>query len=302
MEIDQPVRYKTAQLKGIFPALVTPFTNDNKINKSSLVKLIELNLAKGVDGFYVGGSSAEAFLLSLEERKLIYEIVADAVKGKCPFIAHIGCISTDQAIELGQYAQEVGAAAISSVAPFYYKFFFAEIKEYYFDIVNKVDLPMIIYNFPDFSGFNLNSDNVKEFLDDERFIGVKHTSSDFYALERFKKENRDVIVYNGYDEMFLAGLSMGADGGIGSTYNFMAEKYVKIKELFEAGNMEAAQLVQTEVNAVIKVLLQVGVFPGVKEAVNMMGIECGECRRPFRRLSGEEKEVLRKTLVEFNLI
>jgi N-acetylneuraminate lyase len=298
----QIVTNQRAVLKGIFPALVTPFTNDNKINKSSLVKIIELNLTKGVDGFYVGGSSAEAFLLSMEERKLIYEIVADAVKGKCPFIAHIGCISTDQAIELGQYAQQVGAAAISSVAPFYYKFSFAEIKEYYFDIVNNVDLPMIIYNFPAFSGVDFNSDNVKEFLNDRRFIGVKHTSSDFYALERFKKENRDVIVYNGYDEMFLAGLSMGADGGIGSTYNFMAEKYVKIKELFEAGDMEAARLIQTEVNTIIKVLLQVGVFPGVKEILNIMGIECGECCRPFRRLSGEEKEVLRKTLVRFNLI
>jgi N-acetylneuraminate lyase len=298
----QSVTNQRDDLKGIFPALVTPFTKDNQINESALVKIIELNLAKEVDGFYVGGSSAEAFLLSLDERKLIFEIVADATKGKCPFIAHVGCIGTDQAIELAQYAQKVGAAAISSIAPFYYKFSFAEIKEYYFDIVNNVDLPMIIYNFPAFSGFNLNSENVKEFLEDQRFIGVKHTSSDFYALERFKKENHDVIVYNGYDEMFLAGLSMGADGGIGSTYNFMAEKYVKIKQLFEAGDMEAAQLIQTEVNAVIKVLLQVGAFPGVKEAINLMGIECGECRRPFRRLSGEEKEVLRKTLAEFNLI
>jgi N-acetylneuraminate lyase len=302
MDNGQSVTNQRDDLKGIFPALLTPYTNDNRINEKSLHKLIEFNLAKGVDGFYAGGSSAEAFLLSLEERKLILDIVADATKGKCPFIAHIGCISTDQAIELGQYAQKVGAAAISSITPFYYKFSFEEIKEYYFDIVNNVDLPMIIYNFPELSGFNLSSENVKEFIEDQRFIGIKHTSSDFYALERFKKENRDLIVYNGYDEMFLAGLSMGADGGIGSTYNFMAEKYVKIKQLFEAGDMEAAQLVQTEVNAVIKVLRQVGVFPGVKEAINMMGIECGECRRPFRRLSGEEKEVLRKTLVEFNLI
>jgi N-acetylneuraminate lyase len=298
----QSVTNQRDDLKGIFPALLTPYTNDNRINEKSLHKLIELNLAKGVDGFYAGGSSAEAFLLSLEERKLIFDIVADATKSKCPFIAHIGCISTDQAIELGQYAQKVGAAAISSITPFYYKFSFAEVKEYYFDIVNNVDLPMIIYNFPVFSGFNWNSENIKEFLDDRRFIGVKHTSSDFYSLERFKAVYRDTLVYNGYDEMFLAGLSMGADGGIGSTYNFMAEKYLKIKQFFEAGDMEAAQLVQTEVNAVINVLLQVGVFPGVKEAINLMGIECGECRRPFRRLNGEEKEVLRKTLMEFNLI
>lgn len=302
MHNGQSVTNQRDNLKGIFTALLTPFTNDNQINESSLVKIIELNLAKEVDGFYAGGSSAEAFLLSLDERKLIFDIVADTTKGKCPFIAHVGCIGTDQAIELAQYAQKVGAAAISSVAPFYYKFSFAEIKEYYFDIVNNVDLPMVIYNFPAFSGFDLNSKNVKEFLEDPRFIGIKHTSSDFYALERFKKENRDLIVFNGYDEMLLAGLSMGADGGIGSTYNFMAEKFIKIKQLFDMRDIAAAQLIQTEANAIIKVLKQVSAFPGIKEILNMMGIECGECRRPFRKLSSEEKLLLKNTLQRNNVI
>ncbi len=289
-------------LKGIFPALLTPFTKDNRINEKSLQKLITMNLDKGVDGFYVGGSTSEAFLLSLEERKYILDIVTQEVKGKCTIIAHIGCISTDQAIELGQYAEKIGVDAISSIPPFYYNFSFAEIKSYYFDIVNQVNLPMIIYNFPAFSGVTLNSDNVKEFLEDHRIIGIKHTSNDLYSLERFKQIDKRVVVYNGYDEMFLAGLAMGADGGIGSTYNFMAEKFIKIKERFEAGDLETARQTQTEANEIIQLLIKVGVFPGEKEILTMMGIDFGDCRRPFRKLSTEDRELLKLALRKANLL
>jgi N-acetylneuraminate lyase len=284
------------KLKGIFPALLTPFTKENKINEKALQKLVQMNINKGVSGFYVGGSTAEAFLLSIDERKYILDIVAQEAKGKCAIISHIGCISTDQAIELGKYSEKVGVDAISSIPPFYYNFSFNEIKSYYYDIVNNVNLPMIIYNFPAFSGVTLNSENVKEFLCDKRFIGVKHTSSDFYSLERFKQIRKDVLVYNGFDEMFMAGLAMGADGGIGSTYNFMAEKFIEIKKLFDQDKIEEAREVQTKANEIIKVLIKVGVMPGEKEILNMMGLDFGECRRPFKKINDEERELLKNVL------
>lgn len=286
------------KLKGIFPALLTPFTKEDKINEKALQQLVKMNIDKGVDGFYVGGSTAEAFLLSLEERKYIVDIVAQEAKGKCAIIVHIGCISTDQAVELGKHAEKAGVDAVSSIPPFYYNFSFPEIKSHYFEIVNRVNLPMVMYNFPAFSGVTLNSDNIGEFLKDPRFIGIKHTSSDFFSLERFKQTYKDVLVYNGFDEMFLAGLSMGADGGVGSTYNFMAEKFIRIKQLFEEGRMEEARRVQNEANNIIKVLVKVGVLPGEKEVLNQMGLEFGECRKPFKKVSEEEKEMLRKVLAE----
>lgn len=286
------------KLKGIFPALLTPFTKEDKINEKALQQLVKMNIDKGVDGFYVGGSTAEAFLLSLEERKYIVDIVAQEAKGKCAIIVHIGCISTDQAVELGKHAEKAGVDAVSSIPPFYYNFSFPEIKSHYFEIVNRVNLPMVMYNFPAFSGVTLNSDNIGEFLKDPRFIGIKHTSSDFFSLERFKQTYKDVLVYNGFDEMFLAGLSMGADGGVGSTYNFMAEKFIRIKQLFGEGRMEEARRVQNEANNIIKVLVKVGVLPGEKEVLNQMGLEFGECRKPFKKVSEEEKEMLRKVLAE----
>ena len=140
------------KFKGIFTALLTPFQENGNINREALENLIDYNLKKGVKGFYVTGSTGEAFLLSYEERKEVMKIVSEKVGGKCTLIAQIGCISTKQAIGLAKYAEDLGYDAISSVAPYYYKFSFAEIKKYYFDIVDSVSLPMIIYNFPAFSG------------------------------------------------------------------------------------------------------------------------------------------------------
>jgi len=285
------------KFKGIFPALLTPFTKGNKINEAELERLVKLNIEKGVTGFYVGGSTAEAFVMSLDERRYILDIVTSVAKDKT-IIYHVGDISTDNAISLAKHAQKLSVDAISAIPPFYYNFSFQEIKKYYYDIVDSVELPMIIYNFPAFSGVTLNIGNIGEFLCDDRFIGVKHTSNDFYSLERFKKEY-DKLVYNGFDEMFLAGISMGADGGIGSTYNIMAEKFIKMQQVFSKGRVEEAQAIQSEVNQIIAAIVKVGVLPAEKEILNLMGFDFGCCRAPFKRATEEETEYLRKEVLPF---
>lgn len=285
------------KFKGIFPALLTPFNEKNEINEKALEKLIEYNIQKGVTGFYVGGSTAEAFLLSDEERLQVYKLVKEIVGKRCTLIAHIGCISTRQTIMFGEYAQSLGYDAISAVAPFYYKFTFDEIKQHYFDVVDRVDLPMLIYNFPAFSGVNLTTENLKEFLNDERFIGVKHTSNDYFALEQFKTAFPHKIFYNGFDEMFLAGLSMGADGGVGSTYNFMAEKFIKMQQLFNEEKHSEAFEVQQTANKIIAALIKVGVFQGEKAVLNMLGFDFGDVRAPFKGISKENYDYIEKTVL-----
>ncbi len=283
--------------KGVYTALLTPFDENDNVNTQELVKLVEFNLKKGVDGFYVDGSTAEAFLLSFEERKLILKTVADVAKGRCKLIAHIGCVSTKQAVELAKYAENLGYDAVSSVAPFYYKFSFDEIKNYYFTIVDSVNLPMIIYNIPTYSGVNMSVEQIGGFLKDERFIGVKHTSTDYFALRRFKTAFPDKTLFNGFDETFLAGLSMGADGAIGSTFNFMAEKFIKIQELFDNNDVHAAAKLQEEVDIIIAALCECGVMQGEKAILNHMGINMGTTRAPFLPLSKEAEEKLIKTVM-----
>lgn len=289
--------------KGIYTALLTPFTGDDKINEKELEKLVSMNIEKGVDGFYVGGSTAEAFLLSIEERKQILEVAASSASGRANIIAHVGCVSTKQTIELAKHAETIpGISAISAVTPFYYKFSFDELKKHYFSIVENVSLPMLIYYFPAGSGTALSISHLSEFLNDKRFAGIKYTSNDFYTLERIKNHFPNKLAFNGFDEMFLAGLSMGADGGIGSTYNFMSEKFIQIKQLFEQGKNNDARDVQREVNTIIEVLIQVGVLAGEKEILAMMGFNFGTVRSPFKPLSVEETELLRKAVKSARMI
>ena len=281
--------------KGIFTALLTPFDKNNKVNEKELEKLIKFNVEKGVTGFYVGGSTAEAFLLSTDERKQIMDVVKSTAPDKT-LIAHIGSINELEATELGKHANRLSYDVVSSVAPFYYKFSFKEIKDYYFRLADASQLPMLVYHFPAFSGVNMGVGEMSEFLSDDRFIGIKYTSNDFFTLEQCKANFPDKIVYNGFDEMFMAGLSMGADGGIGSTYNFMADKFVKIQKLFKENKIEEAQQVQKEANRIITILCKLGVMQAEKEVLNQLGFDFGTCRPPFRTLDEQEKELIRKEI------
>ena len=286
------------KFKGIFTALLTPFDKNYKVNEKELEKLVKFNIEKGVTGFYVGGSTAEAFLLSTDERKQIMDVVK-SVAPNHTLIAHIGSINEIEARELGKHAQKLSYDLVSSVAPFYYKFSFNEIKNYYFRLAEASQLPMLVYHFPAFSGVNMGVSEMSEFLSDDRFIGIKYTSNDFFTLEQCKTNFPDKIVYNGFDEMFLAGLSMGADGGIGSTYNFMADKFVQIQNLFKNNNITKAQQIQKEANRMITILCRIGVMQAEKEVLNQLGFDFGNCRPPFGIPTDEEKELIKKEIIPF---
>lgn len=285
------------QLKGIFTALLTPFDADNKINDAVLKKLITYNLNKGVDGFYVDGTTAETFLMTLDERKHVLSVAMEEARGKCTMIAHVGSIATDHAIELAKHAEGLGYDVISAIPPFYYKYTFEEIKKYYFEIANAVNLPMLIYNMPNFSGVTFTFENFDAFLSDERFIGVKFTSNDLYLMEKLRRAYPNKVIFNGYDEIFISGLAMGADGAIGSTFNFMAEKFIQMKENWQANNIEEARKIQHNANRIIDALCKVGVLQGEKEVLNQLGFDFGTCRGPFRLLGEPEKQLVREAIM-----
>ena len=282
--------------KGIFTALLTPFDKEDNINEKQLEKLVKRCIIQGVKGFYVGGSTGEAFLLSTDERKQIMEIVKD-VAPESTLIAHIGSVNEKEASVLAKHATDLGYDAISSVSPFYYKFTFEEIKNYYCRLADCSGLPMLVYHIPLFSGVNMTSDDMSEFLSDKRFLGIKYTSNDFFTLEQCKTNFPDKIVYNGFDEMLLSGLVMGADGAIGSTYNLMADKFVKIYELFNQGKIDEAQKIQQDANRIITVLCKIGVMPAEKEVLNQLGFDFGVCRHPFGEPTKEQKELIAKEII-----
>lgn len=282
-------------LQGIYTALLTPFTKDGKINEKELTRLVKHNLNLGADGFYVCGSTAEALMLSVDERKYIMDVVDSAENAR--LIAHVGSVSERDAHELAAYAKELNYDLISSVAPFYYKFSFSEIKDYYIRLAKSSGMKMLVYHIPAFSGVGMGQKELSTFLSDERFAGIKFTSNDFFTLERCKALYPDKLVFNGYDEMLLSGLSMGADGGIGSTYNFMADKFVLIRNLFSEGKMDEAKSVQNEANRIISILCGIGVMQAEKEIMNQLGLDFGGCLPPFAPISDGDKELIAREIM-----
>lgn len=277
------------KFKGVYAALMTPFQTNGAVDYEALKVLADHCIDAGLTGLYVGGSTGEGFLLTEEERMEVFRTVGKHLGGKCNLFAHVGAISTDSAIRMAKVAQDSGFDAVSAVAPFYYAFPLEAIKTYYSDIMSATDLPMIMYNFPNAGGFNGMLDVVNAFIHNEKLLGIKHTSQNLFELERFKHLERDLTVFNGFDEMLVAGLSMGADGGIGSTYNFMPKIILEIYNSFNNGDISAAQKAQEKANRIIADMIPYGVFQMEKEILNQLGVPVGECRKPFLPLSKEGK-------------
>ncbi|MDB5849076.1 MAG: N-acetylneuraminate lyase [Rhodoferax sp.] len=276
-------------LAGVFSALITPFHDDGSLNLDRLAPLAEFELAQGLHGFYVGGSTGEAFLQTAAERKAVLSEFAKVVKGRARLIAHVGAIATDEAIDIAHAAADAGYDAVSAIPPFYYDFSAAEVLAHYRALADATPLPLVVYNFPAKSARPLSTADLLALLAHPKIIGVKHTSQNLYQLERLKTAAPEAVIYNGFDEMFAGGVAMGADGGIGTTFNVMGRIFVQMFDAMRAGDLPRARSLQTRANAVIDVLIEVGVFPGTKAMLKLLGVDCGPCRRPFAPLSSAQQ-------------
>ena len=270
-------------LKGVMPALLTPFNDQQQLDTQSLRQLVRFNIAQGMDGLYVGGSTGEAFVQSIAERQEVLEIVAEEAKGKITLIAHVGTVSTHESQQLAQAASRFGYDAVSAVTPFYYPFSFEEHCDHYRGIVDSAEgLPMVVYNIPALSGVKLSLDQINTLVTLPGVGALKQTSGDLFQMEQIRRAHPDLVLYNGYDEIFASGLLAGADGGIGSTYNIMGWRYQGIVKALKEGDIATAQALQTKCNEVIDLLIKVGVFRGLKTVLHYMDvIEVPLCRKPF---------------------
>ncbi|URN98337.1 N-acetylneuraminate lyase [Leclercia adecarboxylata] len=270
-------------LKGVMPALLTPFDRQHKLDTQSLRQLVRFNIAQGVDGLYVGGSTGEAFVQNSAERQDVLEIVAEEAKGKVTLIAHVGTVSTQESQQLAQAASRFGYDAVSAVTPFYYPFSFEEHCDHYRGIIDSADgLPMVVYNIPALSGVKLSLEQINTLVTLPGVGALKQTSGDLFQMEQIRRAHPDLVLYNGYDEIFASGLLAGADGGIGSTYNIMGWRYQGIIRALKEGDVATASALQTKCNEVIDLLIKVGVFRGLKTVLHYMGvIDVPLCRKPF---------------------
>ena len=281
---------------GVMSALVSCVDEDGNVYEDAMRRLMRWHLKQGLSGFYLTGGTGEGPVLQKETRKRIAEIAKDEADEHCSLIAHVGAIDLKTAVELAKHAGQIGMDAISSVPPFFFKYGEPQIRDYYQAISDASGLPVLMYASP-LAGVNITWDMVDRMMDIPNLIGVKWTSYDYFNMHRIKElRGGNINVINGPDETLLCGLTMGADGGIGATYNVMPKVFAAIYNNFRAGNYDAAQQAQYKANKLIELLIKYGVVCGIKDILNMLGYDCGYQVYPQKRFTDEERSAFRAEL------
>ena len=285
-----------SHFQGVFPALITPLTKEEKLNVSALETLLQFEMKKGADGFYIGGATGEGLLLDIPERKKLCEKSIEFIGKEKTKIVHITDINFRNTIALAKHAEACGADAISSIAPIYFKYDENDIYNYYKEIAQNVNIPLIIY-YTAAAGVNMSTDLFCRLFEIDNITGVKWTSSNYYELIKLRERCPDANIFNGPDEMLVCGLSSGADGGIGSTYNVMYPLIRSIYDHFRAGNMTEALEQQKKADKIINVMLRYSVIPVCKMILEEMGIAVGHASFPMTRYSKEERAAIKAELL-----
>ncbi|PWT80831.1 MAG: N-acetylneuraminate lyase [Acidobacteria bacterium] len=273
----------THRLAGLYAALATPYTEADEVSESCLRGLVDFVLRQKMDGFYVGGSTGEALLQTTAERRSILRIVAEEVQSKGKLIGHVGALSTKESVALAKTCVECGYHAVSAIPPIYFPYTKEDIRDHYRAIIDAAEgTPVLLYNIPVATGRKFSLSELAELIALPGIIGLKQTEVDMYQMEQLRRRYPELLLLNGYDEVFLSGLVSGADGGVGSTYNIMGWRYRDLRTLLESGDNKAALQKQAECNEVIDLLAAGGVFPSIKFILHKMGIiRTPNCRRPL---------------------
>ena len=284
-------------IKGVIPALITVFDKNEKIDIQGTKDTLNYLIDQGIDGVYVVGSTGEGFTMDKEERKQYIKLVVEVVAKRIPVIIHVGMIGTKNSIDLAKYSEEVGADAISSVPPFYWKFTEDQVFNYYKEISEATALPMIVYNVPmaglmavDFITRLGSIDNVK---------GVKFTALSHHDIVLIKDAlGQDFIVYSGADEMSLSGIMNGADGIIGSFFNMIPELFINIYNCAKNEEYNKALAYQKTAIRIITLALKYDYYAVIKLGLEWLGVNAGYTRRPFTKYSKEEELAIKEKFRE----
>lgn len=280
------------EFQGVYPALVTPFDKTEAVNGPVVQEIVDWQLGTGVDGFYVCGGTGEGLLLSPGERKRMLEATVRAASGRGRVIAHVAALDTATTIDLAQHAEANGAAAVSVLPPIYYPVDSLALVEHYRLIASATRLPLFLYHIPALAGKSMSVDEMQRLLEIPNVRGLKFSDYDHFTMHRIRLLRDDLVVYSGNDEVFLSALNLGASGGIGLTYNFMPQVYVGIYRAFMSDNVGLARELQWKACAMIDACFQVYGMGVAKAALEHLGFDVGEPRRPLRPLTANERSLI----------
>lgn len=290
------------KLKGLIAAPFTPMFKDGSLNLDAVKPYADLLVEQGIAGAFICGTTGEGFSMTVDERKSVAEAWVKASEGRLKIIVHVGTNCQKDSMVLAAHAQECGAYAIASIAPNFYKPCCVEDLVDFFAPVaaSAPEIPFYYYNMPSMSGVSLPVDKFLELgkVRIPTLAGIKFTHNNLMEMNQcISLDGGYFDILHGYDEILICGLSLGAKAAVGSTYNYAGKVYNELLAAFEAGNLEKARKLQQYSVEIVKVIIKYGGgVRGGKAIMNLLGIECGECRLPMNRFTAEEYESLRADL------
>ena len=285
---------------GAGVAIVTPFFENGGINFEELKKLIEFQIAEGIDSIVICGSTGEAATMDHEEHVAAIKCAVDTVAGRVPVIAGTGSNDTAYGINLTKAAYELGADAALLVTPYYNKCTQEGLYLHYKAIAEAVpELPLILYNVPSRTNVNISPELLYRLSECENIVGVKECNfsqvPEIYSLcgDRF-------TLYSGEDGLAVPMLSLGAKGVISVIANIIPRETSKMIHDYIDGNTEEAKKAQIGFIPLVKAMFcEVNPIP-VKEAMNILGWNAGPCRLPLCNMTKPNHDKVVEILAKYD--
>ncbi|MGI6705692.1 MAG: 4-hydroxy-tetrahydrodipicolinate synthase [Clostridia bacterium] len=296
--------------KGVFTPVITVFDKEGNLDLEGNEKILNRLVDSKVNGILVQGSIGEFFTLTMEEKKRFASFAIRTINHRIPVFIGTGGTCVDEVIELTRHAEREGADAAVVIAPYYFKLDEESMYRYYGEVAASVDMPIILYNFPDRTAVNMEPAFILRLAKDfPNIVGIKDTVDSINHTRKIiqivKSELKDFRVYSGFDEYLLPNLMAAGDGVIGGLSNIAPEIFVEYCEGFRKKNFEQMAGLQKKVNILMNLYDQSQPFiPAVKEAVNLVvpGGISSVSRKPAGGLSKEQIERIRNILMQAGLL
>lgn len=280
---------KSISIRGIIPALVTPFHDDESLNLEQMKRHTRRAIEAGAHGVFCLGTNGEFFQLTADERVAVLEAVREAADGRVPVYAGAGTVGTRDTVTLARRLASAGADVLSVITPYFAAASQEELYRHFAAVADSVDVPILLYNIPARTNLNLNPSTVARLAAIENIVGIKDSSGNFdNILQYLDLTDRDTFaVISGTDSLILSTLQAGGAGGITAIANIYPHTMVEIFEQWQAGDLDAARAAQASIRPVRGLFRHGNPNTIVKAATNAAGEPAGPCRAPFNHL-GEE--------------
>lgn len=294
---------KNTIFKGAGVAIVTPMKPDGSVNYDKLRSLIDYQIENGTQAIIACGTTGESPTLTHEEHVEVIKTAVEHTAGRVPVIAGTGSNDTRYALELSKEAEALGADALLMVTPYYNKTSQAGLIKHYTYVADNVNLPIILYNVPGRTGTDIKPQTYAVLAEHKNIAAIKEANANINAItETMALCGNKIDLYSGCDEHILPILALGGVGVISVLSNVIPKQTNDICKYYFDGNIEKSRALQFKYYSLIKALFSdVNPIP-VKEAMNMMGFDIGQCRLPLCDMSDDAKNNLRAELERNGLL